>query len=189
MLKDPKVWLLVGQNDDKVVIKIEAVSQSQYKSVNPIVKAVAPGAKLKILTPKERSELQQYISNFEAVAEEYRKLGYPYYYDEARAVNSLKNSLTFNDPVVKMAAFDVKDLESALDKRLGQAPDKTDLRAFTATLKAPGGLERLGRIIAVDLFNGNTDRFYPGPPMTIRLGSVTFNLRCLEAISKPHGTH
>ena len=38
--------------------------------------------------------------------------------------------------------------------------DKTDLRAFTATLNETGGLERLGQIIAVDVFIHNIDRFW-----------------------------
>lgn len=179
MFKDLKVWLLSGLNGDKVVIKTDAIQPTQYKSASPIVKAVAPGAKLKILAPAERAALSQFIASYEHIAQAYQDLGIAYNPNEAPAVASLKQSLTFGFPFVKMAAVNVMDLEGALDDRLGPNADKTDLRAFTATLKAQGGLERLGKIVAVDLFNGNTDRFFPGSASTKTIGGVDFNLRCL----------
>src|SRR5208282_3858420 len=50
MFKDLKVFLLVGGNNDKVVIKTDAIHAPQIRSANPIIKAIAPSAKLKILT-------------------------------------------------------------------------------------------------------------------------------------------
>jgi hypothetical protein len=87
--------------------------------------------------------------------------------------------LNFGLPFVKMEAVNVTDLQGALNERLGPTPNKTSLHAFIATLKNPGGLERLGQIIAVDLFNGNKDRFFPDTPFTKTIGGVTFNFRCL----------
>lgn len=181
MLKRIKVWLLIGANDDKVVIKSEAVQAPQYKSVSPAVKAVAPDAKFKILTPAELGALNSFISAYEQIAEEYGRMGMAFNPDEAPAVKDLKQSMTFGAPFVKMDALQgVTDLQGALEARL--QGDKTDLRAFAATLNAPGGLERLGKIIAADLFNGNSDRFWPGTPRQFRIGGMTFNLRCLQNV-------
>jgi hypothetical protein len=179
MFKALKVWLLTGPNDDKVVIKSDAIQQVQYKSASPIVKAIAPGAKLKILIAPEIAALKQFIADYEQIAQAYQALGMAYRPDEAQAISDLKLSLTFGFPFVKMEAVDVKDLKEALNNRLGPNADKTDLRNFTTTLNAPGGLERLGQIIAVDLFNGNKDRFYPGAAGTELIGGVNFNFRCL----------
>lgn len=179
MFKALKVWLLIGMNDDKVVIKVDAVHAPQYKSANPFIKAIAPGAKLKILQPAEITALQQFISDYEFIASAYHELGIEWRPDENDAVKDLKQSLTFGFPFVKMEAVNVKDLEGALEARLAANADKSSLRAFTATLNAPGGLERLGQIVAVDMFNGNTDRFYPGRAGARTIGGVTFNLRCL----------
>lgn len=41
----------------------------------------------------------------------------------------------------------------------GANRDKQGVRAIAAALSGPGGLEKLGSILAVDLFNGNNDRF------------------------------
>ncbi len=49
------------------------------------------------------------------------------------------------------------NLESAFLKAKDES-DKSGIRAFAAALSAPGGLEKLGMILAVDLFNGNDDR-------------------------------
>jgi hypothetical protein len=59
------------------------------------------------------------------------------------------------------------------------AGNKGDLQSFILALTTAGGLEKLGKIIAADLFNGNTDRFFPGSKGTKTIGGVTFSLRCL----------
>lgn len=177
MFKDLKVFLLIGADNDKVVIKTDAIHAPQIKSANPIIKAISPGSKLKILTPAELAAVKQACETYEYLAREYKEWGIDWNPDEAPAVKSLKESLGFGFPFVKMEAVNVKDLEGALANRL--SGDKRDIRAFTATLNAPGGLETLGKIIAADMFNGNTDRFFPGSASTKTVGGVDFNLRCL----------
>ena len=177
MFKDLKVFLLVGGNNDKVVIKTDAIHAPQIRSANPIIKAIAPSAKLKILTDTELAALKSFIATYEHLEQAYHEWGMTYKPDEAPAVQSLKQSLGFGFPFVKMEAVNVTDLTGALEDRL--TGDKSDLRSFTATLNASGGLEMLGKIIAVDMFNGNTDRFYPGSASTKTIGGVDFSLKCL----------
>jgi hypothetical protein len=179
MFKDLKVWLLVGFNNDKVVIKKDAVHAPQIKSANPVIKAIAPNSKLKILTPAETMALNQFVAAYETWSREYHAMGLDIDPDEDQAVRDLKEVLgpRFPEPFVKMEAVNVTDIEKALEQRM--SGDKTSLQAFAATLNAPGGLEKLGKIIAADLFNGNRDRFYPGKASSKTIGGVTINLRCL----------
>src|SRR5262245_9504061 len=57
---------------------------------------------------------------------------------------------------VKMGFKDLTKL--SVVARARRHGDKTGVREFARALKAPGGLEKLGEIIAVDLFNDNHDR-------------------------------
>lgn len=54
------------------------------------------------------------------------------------------------------------NLESAAQKARDKG-DKSGIRAIAAALSAPGGLEALGEILAMDAFNGNIDRFDMSP--------------------------
>jgi|SRR5215467_966985 len=180
MLKFKKVWLLTGFLGDQIVIKKDSVYTKQYDSVNPIVEAVAPDATLRILAASEVASLNNYVIRFTKLTSDWQNHQATYRANEAPAIAALKVVLTFPEPFVKMRAVRVTDLEKALAKRLAPNADKKDLRTFTATLNASGGLERLGEIIAVDLFNGNTDRFYPGGSgLDTTIGGMTFQLRSL----------
>jgi hypothetical protein len=189
VLKEGKIWLLTGHHNppDEIVIKIEPsrfVGPRQYRSVTPFVEAVDPAAGLKILTPQEINALRAFVdgTDHHSLAHDYRKCGLRIPTDEVSAIGNLKEALRTNQfTFVKMRVFDVKDLQTALDKRLAaQNRDKSDLRAFIAALNAPGGLERLGQIIAVDLFVGNNDRFDPTrEPRDVDFCGAKINLRCL----------
>jgi hypothetical protein len=88
---------------------------------------------------------------------------------------------------VKMDPVNIMDLQDAYLARMDG--DKRDLRNFANTLNANGGFERLGKIIAVDLFIQNRDRFWPNDTgayrqviMEDRDGNSTmsdFKVRCL----------
>lgn len=60
---------------------------------------------------------------------------------------------------VKTSFFEgLINLEGAAAKAREQG-NKSGVRAIAAALTAPGGLEKLGAILAIDAFNGNDDRF------------------------------
>lgn len=67
---------------------------------------------------------------------------------------------------VKMDAHTLIDMAQAYTLAHPAGKDKpVDLRLitdFATALKATGGLEKRGEIIAVDLFNSYEDRFFPG---------------------------
>lgn len=74
-----------------------------------------------------------------------------------KAANELKRQLGIPGVWIKMDLKHLVGMDSALKHRM--QGDKTDVRLIAAALKKQGGLERLGQILAVDLFNGNKDRF------------------------------
>jgi hypothetical protein len=106
--------------------------------------------------------LSHYVARYEFKLSAWEEACLPIDRQEEVAVRNLKRLLTLHaqEPLVKMEALNnVTDLMDALHKRLGPDRDKSGVRAFTAVLNASGGLEKLGQIIAIDLFKGNADRF------------------------------
>lgn len=185
-LKELKVYVLIGREDDKIVIKHDAVEEPAVKNANTIVKGIDPSVKLKILTPNEVIALTRYVAAWEALNAHWEREHVPNWDLEGRtAIPGLKASLAIKDvPWVKMAALDIKDLDKAVEKRL--EGDKSAVNVFIAALSAKGGLEKLGQVIAADLFNGNTDRFLPDSPRELKVGqgasATTFSLKCLQNI-------
>jgi hypothetical protein len=78
---------------------------------------------------------------------------------EPLGVVALRNAFIIPGTWYKMPeAPGVTDLKAAVADLINNQ-DKTGVRAIAKSLNAAGGMEMLGRIIAVDLYNGNTDRF------------------------------
>jgi len=158
--KAGKIFLLEGAQDSKLVIKDDAVYQPQIKASNLAMKAIQLNSRTKILSPHEVNQLKEFVALYFHLRQEYKLMGIKYRSDMKESMQKLKIKL--DDPQTnfhKMNAQQVQDIQKALEKRLNG--DKTELQGFTATLAGPNGLESLGRIIAVDLFIGNTDRFFP----------------------------
>lgn len=176
--KDMKVYLLQGTDGSEVVIKIDAVSATQIKATTLAVKAVDPANKMKILTATERQELTNYCQYVADIDEYFNEIGLVSRVEsQMAAVAMLKQSLTFPDPFAKMAKQTVHNIEDAAKER-GKG-NKDLMRGFVAGLKANGGLEGLGQVVAVDLFNNNRDRFAPDSHTTPKIGPFTFNLRAI----------
>lgn len=180
--KDMKVYLLQGTDGSEIVLKIDAVGKEQIKSTTLAVKAVDPSAKLKILTATERQELATYCQYVEDIDAYFNEIGMVSRVESQRdAVGMLKQSLTFPDPMAKMQKQTLHNIEDAAKER-GKG-NKDIVRGFVAGLKVAGGLEKLGEVIAADLFNNNTDRFWPNSPSTRKIGPFTFNFRAAVNLS------
>lgn len=162
-LKEYKVFLLIGPADEKLVLKTDAnITAAQVKSATSVTKAIDPSVKSKILSDPEKKEINAWIGEWEKMEDWFRtNLGKEYRAEEKETVKNLKDMLNYPapEPWLKMEALEVKDLDGALEKRL--SGDKSEIKQFTAALTAKGGLEKLGQVIAADMFNGNTDRFLP----------------------------
>jgi hypothetical protein len=185
MLKSNSVYLLNGLENDKLVIKREYTEQSVIDSSKSMAKTIDPRARLKVLIPAELAALHLYISSFEKSERDYEVLGMPFSAIDKKAVADLKSCMNtvqmYAGNFLKMDPVEVADLWTALEDRLGPNADKTDLRSFTSSLNARGGLEKLGQLIALDLFNDNTDRFNAFHPSSIPVGQRLFEMRCLTS--------
>lgn len=178
-------WLLKGFNADKVVVKSDWATTAEVKSANVGIKAVVPGAKVRVLSPQELAAIEEYIRRFEEAERDYEALGMSLDAAEKEALEAFKwkRRIGGHDSCFhKMEAFNVMDLADAYQKRLDG--DKSDLKMFRATLNAPGGLERLGKIVAVDLFIQNCDRIWPnetGAFGTVPLSNeIAVKTRCIR---------
>lgn len=150
------VFKLEGWGDDQgnidaIVVKMEA---GQNTASNRRDVRVATGlmtnadraAKTIVLSRQELEQLRMYTDGGNVVGQE-----------GLAASNELKRQLALPGVWIKMDLKNLIGMDSALKHRV--AGDKSDVRVIAAALKKPGGLEKLGQIIAVDLFNGNNDRF------------------------------
>jgi hypothetical protein len=163
-----KVFLLISPADEKIVIKTDAgLDKAGLQSANTIVKSVDKNVKVKTMDAAEVKALDDFIADWEAEEAYFKKelKRDDYREEEKGAVLSLKRTLDdqrkyqATEPWFKMASMELKDLEGALKKRLDG--DKSAIKTFIATLTAKGGLEKLGQVVAADMFNGNGDRFKP----------------------------
>jgi hypothetical protein len=159
LAKGHPVFKLEGWGDDHgkidaIVVKMESMSANatsahrrDVRVATGMMNVIDPSARTHVLDRAEVEQLKMYADGGN-VADQ----------DGLMAANELKRLLA--DPKGVWTKMEVKQLlglDGALKKRL--AGDKADVRAIAAALKKSGGLEKLGQIIAVDLFNGNNDRF------------------------------
>lgn len=150
------VYLLTAYDNSVIVIKREGPSTSplDLKYNLKVVKAVNPAARGKLLDPQEIVYIKDCVDTHERLA---LKAQQPVPADLA----SLKAAL--NAPGVWFKMEEVKELtnlkKAALE--LQNNADKGPIRKFAAALNAKGGLESLGEVVAIDLYNHNSDRFTP----------------------------
>jgi hypothetical protein len=153
------VFLIACEDDDShLIIKQEnqTPATDARKALNHNLKAMAqvsPAlAGSKALIPQEVAVLKVFVRVRELWS---RRTHQP----EPADVDVLRRSLVSPGPWFKMAeAEDIVDLKSAIQD-LKHNQDKTGVRAIARSLNDPGGFERLGQIVAVDLYNHNADRF------------------------------
>lgn len=162
--KDLKVYLLQGTDGSEIVIKCEGLGADSIKAATHAVKAVEHSARMKILSATEVNELKQYCKYVDELDAYFSELGVSKgmrgFIDRQKdAVDMLKKTLSWNDPIVKMKKQTAHHIEDAATNR-GEG-NKDLIRLFVSTLKAQGGLEHLGEIVAADMFNNNNDRFSP----------------------------
>jgi len=149
------VYRIEGFGDDQghvdaLVVKLESGTLGQVRFASANMQVVDANARSKALTATEVAALQAWCG--------------PGGLGDARALPvafALRRDLGKPGTWIKMEVKRLVTLNDAVDKRL--AGDKADIRLIAAGLRAPRGLETLGRIIAVDLFNGISDRFVYNP--------------------------
>ncbi|MEN8150234.1 MAG: hypothetical protein ABFS86_10450 [Planctomycetota bacterium] len=158
------VFKLDGFGDDRgkidsVVVKLETnQSSANVQAAAMIMTVVDRNARTEALKPLEVGQLKLWAQGGEVPD-----------VDAFQTALDLARQLEIPGAWVKMDVKRLTMLDGAVKKRLDPAnPDKADVRLIARALKKHGGLEKLGEIIAADLFNGNTDRF--GPPFELQPG-------------------
>lgn len=131
---------------DSIVIKLESGQAPAVGFASAHMQLIDPRARSVLLTQTELAAVRAWCSHG-GVGD---VLMVP-------AAKFLRADLQRPGSWIKMENKQLVNLEDAANSRLGG--DKADVRIIARALKAQGGLEGLGGIIAVDLFTGYNDRF------------------------------
>lgn len=154
---------LVDLGAGKCVIKQDLINSNRH-AMNPasIMNAIDPSAHSRTLGKQELMQLRDWATGNKAFME---VEDHTYF---MKIVNDALKPPTVPRPgmpgqsqqsgawTVMQAKGNLHDLESAAEKRL--AGNKAGVKAITEKLRAPGGLEKIGEIVAVDAFNSYGDR-------------------------------
>jgi hypothetical protein len=154
------VFLLTAYDNSVLVLKREeaTVNPVNLKYNLKFVKAVNPAARGKVLDPEEIANLKSCIALHEWLS----KRGYQ---TASPDLAKLRDALNQHGTWFKMQEVkELANLRSVILDAQNNA-NKGPLRQFVASLNAKGGLESLGQVVAVDLFNQNQDRFCPRVPV------------------------
>jgi hypothetical protein len=149
------VFLLAAEDGSKLVIKQEHAldagkALSHNLEVMAMVSPTTDGSR--VLLPKEVDALHYVVKSSEVLAPLLRRV-------EQEGIVQLRLCLLAPNPWFKMPAAErLMSLEEASAQLRAQA-NKHGVRAIAKSLNANGGFERLGEIVAVDLYNHNLDRF------------------------------
>jgi len=160
-----KVYQLYGIDGSSLILKNEGIPAPRIKSAGIAVSAINPEIKMKMLSEVEYYELQSYCDCFYEIERYYEQLGggiISPVHEQKAAIDDLIKALRErlqNKPMCKMITLNILRIEDVMEDR-GEGK-KEKVRDFVAALKRDGGLESLGQVVAGDLFNGNTDRFFP----------------------------
>lgn len=188
VLRSGTVYMLHGHGKDRLVVKVEAanVSRSTFKHAKLAMKAVdgASGGNTKRLVDAEITALKDWAEFMRHVTSDFAKNKVSNFASGSAAEDLFEclkvsqGSLWF-----KMPAASLTDGNAMLDARMGvggNPPNKGIMRQFADGLNADGGIEQLGRIIAADMYIGNTDRFSPAGGSTTTYGKKTISFKALK---------
>jgi hypothetical protein len=159
---DHPVYLLHGDLSN-LVIKHETVFPNRFVNGRTalginlrIMQAVDAKARVVAMKPSEVFDVAAFVAHEKAVAKAANS-------EVSAVLNNLGRALLAPGKWVKMEVKDLKDLDKAGTARI-KADNKAGVRQFAAAFNADGGLEKLGEVIAADLFNDNHDRFDVAAP-------------------------
>lgn len=153
------VFALVLADDSGVVIKQDSPNKQGgaegLKHNLSIMKTVSPQAAGKMLVPSEVQAIKDYVVRSKQYITKLKQ-------QPDKDLEELEHYIGQYQNWYKMAeAPGLIDLATALSQaRAATNASKRGIRDIAQALNAPGGFETLGRIVAADLYNVNSDRFY-----------------------------
>lgn len=134
---------------DSIVIKNESGKGTNVQAAAMIMNVVDRNARQIPLSNQEIQALREFAT--------YKDLPNVECF---RAAKEVVKALSQGGTWLKMDLKQLMNLDSAVAKLA--TGDKSDARIIARSLTKSGGLEKLGEIVAADLFNGSNDRFaYP----------------------------
>ena len=195
--KEGKVYLLQGNGQD-IVIKqedIKAANATHFdlskKAMGVIDKNVKASKKL---SENEVQALARYVIKQKALVHFQMKDRLPgATSDLDQALANLRDA-SLRQVWFKMPHTPMDNLQSALEAKHGmtlysfdkdsEACEQSDkpMRTFLKTLKGSGGLESLGKIIAIDMFSGNGDRVVPGAFRKETIAGYSYRFNAIQNI-------
>jgi hypothetical protein len=163
------IYLVLNGDGDHIVVKnenhprdAETVSHSYA-----MMAKISPGGEAKLLSSEEQGELSTFVADSIADLRLHNQAIPTYLTDLDDALTSARNSKW-----VKMREVsNLSTLADAINALGTQAANRKDgVRTFARMLNGGQGLEALGRMIAIDAYNHNLDRFDPTLVMVRDLG-------------------
>jgi hypothetical protein len=189
VLRPGTVYKATGHAGEILVLKCEAanVTVDQLKHAKRAMSAVdSTAGQVRALTDGEKAELKKWVDFMSRVSSGFADNKVKDF-ESGPAAKDLDQVLTQQTHALwyKMPFSQLSTADKALDARMGQGGkvDKSGVKLFEDGLKAPDGLEQLGRIIAADLFIGNQDRFNPAEGSTRQYGGKKLNFKALKNIA------
>lgn len=181
------VYKLTGFAGETLVIKCEPINvqASALTHAKVAMKAVdrRGGGKVKELSASERKALKDYVAFMKSVTKDFAQDQIDRY---AAGKGTEDLAQVVDSPLwYKMPLADLSDADKLLLARLGTETgyaDKGVMLQLCDGLKAKGGLEQVGKIVAADMYIGNGDRFSPIEGSQRMYGNKNFKFKAIMNI-------
>lgn len=186
VIRSGTVYKLIGHSGEVLVLKVEssfAVNNQQLKHAKFAMKTVdSKAGKVKALAASEIQALKDWVDFMKRVTNDFAD-NMINNFSAGQATLDLSRVLDL--PLwYKMPLADLTDADKLLEARLGVGsggqPDKSVMQLFLDGLKSDGGLEQIGKIIAADMYIGNSDRFNPNEGSEKHYGNKKINFKCVK---------
>ncbi|MCU0626937.1 MAG: hypothetical protein MUF21_10715 [Gemmatimonadaceae bacterium] len=154
------IYLVLNGDGDTLVVKNEnhPGDAPTVASAFATMAKVSPGGEAKLVDARERQELVTYV-NYAIADLLLGSLPVPQF------LTDIDEALSSSRDTKWMKMRQIGNLTTLVDAmnqlQSGAANRKQGVREFAALLNGNGGLEALGRMIAIDAYNNNLDRFSP----------------------------
>ncbi|MCU0647066.1 MAG: hypothetical protein MUF00_03685 [Gemmatimonadaceae bacterium] len=154
------IYLVENGDGQQLVVKgeVHGGDTATVSHALGLVAKLSPGGETRVLTSSELDALTEYASDYMKTAKMLRLAPEAFMVEFDALLNH-----TANAKWVKMRQIDnLTTLADAINALKTQDPNrKQGVRTFARMLNGGHGLEALGRMVAIDAYNHNTDRFDP----------------------------
>ncbi|MCU0635855.1 MAG: hypothetical protein MUE41_13350 [Gemmatimonadaceae bacterium] len=154
------IYLVDNGDGEQLVVKgeVHGADAATVSHALGMVATLSPGGETKVLTDSELNALATYSSDYHKTAKMFRLKPEDFMVD----LDDMLNRVASVKWVKMRKVSNLTNLAEAVNALKTQDPNrKQGVRTFARMLNNGGGFEALGRLIAIDAYNHNTDRFDP----------------------------